>query len=86
MDELEGPRASPPDVPPQPQDPWSVWFGRSMQVVGLGIMVFETASSRLFGSPEAGERPWLMLFATGMMIGGIGLNILLRAVVARMQP
>lgn len=70
----------------QRPDPWSVWFGRSMQAAGLAIMLFETASTRLFGDPSAGERPWLMLFATGMMLGGIGLNVLLRAVVQRMQP
>lgn len=87
MSDLEPqPQQPPPDTSLQPTrpDPWSVWFGRAMQAAGLLIMLFETASTRLFGNPEVGERPWLMLFATGMMIGGIGLNLLLRAVVQRM--
>lgn len=63
-----------------------MWVGRTSQVLGLGIMAFETASTRLFGPADAGERPWLMLFATAMILGGVGLNILLRAMVARMQP
>ena len=78
-DDIE-PRApgAPPDLPlqEQPSDPWSIWFSRSVQVVGLGIMIFEAR-------PGGEQRPWLMLFATGMMLGGIGLQLILRWVAAR---
>ena len=54
-----------------PQDRWSLWFTRLMQLVGLGIVVYETLVVQ-------SDRPWLLLVAVAMMLGGQGLRLLLR--------
>lgn len=52
-------------------DPWQIWFSRIIQIVGLGIVIFETLA-------EQADRPWLLLVATSMMIGGLGLQLVIR--------
>lgn len=64
---------------PPPTDPWSIWFSRLVQVVGLGVVIFETVV-------EENDRPWLLLVATAMMLGGLGLQLVLRALLARGAP
>lgn len=73
MSDLETNTPGPLEEPPAPlnSDPWQIWFTRAVQVVGLGIMVFEAVGRKA-------ERPWLMLFAAGMMLGGMGLQSIVR--------
>jgi hypothetical protein len=58
-------------TPTPPPDRWSLWFTRLMQLVGLGIVCYETIVVQR-------DRPWLLLVAVAMMIGAQGLRLLLR--------
>lgn len=56
-------------------DRWSRWFTRTMQVVGLLMIVTQAAAVYVGGRhPE----PWLLLVAMAMMLGGVGLQLILR--------
>ena len=76
----------PPDVPAAPSpavavpsDPWSIWFSRLIQVVGLGLVIYEAVV-------EHTDRPWLLLVASAMMLGGLGLQLVLRWLLAKVGP
>lgn len=60
---------------PESSDPWTVWFSRIVQIVGLVIVVEQLVVGQ--GSPD---RPWILMIAVAMMLGGIGLQLLLKAV------
>lgn len=55
-------------------DPWSIWFSRLIQLIGLGTFVEQVIVGQ--GSPD---RPWVLLISLAMMLGGLGLQLLLRA-------
>lgn len=65
-----------PEQPP-PKDPWGIWFGRLMQIVGLAVIVYETRW-------EHSDRPWLLFAALAMMTGGLGLQVIVRWLMERM--
>ena len=57
------------------QDRWSKWFTRTVQAVGLLMVVTQAAAVYLLDrEPE----PWLLLVAVAMMLGGYGLRLILR--------
>lgn len=53
----------------QATDPWSIWFFRLVQLVGLGSFIYELAFSRL-------DRPYILLVGLAMMLGGAGLQLI----------
>lgn len=63
--------------PPLPQDPWSIWFSRAIQVAGLGLVIYEALA-------ENNDRPVLLLVATAMMLGGLGLQMIVRWLLGRL--
>ena len=67
-----------PATPALPSDPWSIWFSRIIQIVGLGLVVYEAVV-------EHTDRPWLLLVASAMMLGGLGLQLVLRALLGRIE-
>ena len=58
------------------QDPWSIWFSRLIQIIGLGTFIEQVA----VGQGHT-DRPWILLISLAMMIGGLGLQLLLRALI-----
>ena len=57
------------------QDRWSKWFTRTVQTVGLLMVIVQAAAVYLLDrEPE----PWLLLVAVAMMLGGYGLRLILR--------
>jgi hypothetical protein len=70
-------RPQPPEQPARP-DPWQIWFSRLIQIMGLGIVVYETRW-------EHNDRPWLLLAAVAMMTGGLGLQVLVRWMMERVS-
>lgn len=62
---------------PTTNDPWSIWFSRLIQVMGLSIVAYETVV-------EHTDRPWLLLVATSMMLGGLGLQLVVRWALGRL--
>lgn len=56
------------------QDPWTIWFSRLIQLIGVGTFV-----EQVFVSQGATDRPWVLLISLAMMLGGLGLQLLLRA-------
>lgn len=75
MSDHEAEHKEAPDAP-RPADPWSIWFSRLVQVVGLAIMVYETLV-------EHTDRPWLLLSAMAMLLGGLGLQLIVRWALGR---
>lgn len=70
----------PPVVPAAPtRDPWSIWFSRVMQVVGLLLVIYEAVA-------KDRDRPYLLLVAMAMMLGGLGLQLVLRWLLKRLEP
>jgi hypothetical protein len=63
--------------PPAPQDLWSIWFSRLMQIAGLGLVIYEATVERV-------DRPWLLLVATAMMLGGLGLRLVVEWALKRL--
>ena len=55
---------------PTPSDPWSVWFFRAVQVIGVAMVVYQQVLQK--------SDPWLLLVATAMMLGGLGLQLIAR--------
>lgn len=62
---------------PSSNDPWQIWFSRLIQVMGLGIVLYETVV-------EHTDRPWLLLVSTSMMLGGLGLQLVVRWALGRL--
>lgn len=62
--------------PTTTSDPWSIWFMRLVQVVGLGLVIYEARF-------EDGDRPFLLLVASAMMLGGLGIQLVLRWLLRR---
>lgn len=67
---------SQPEPPATPTDPWSIWFSRLIQIVGLALVIYEALV-------EENDRPWLLLIAAAMMLGGVGLQLLVRWALGR---
>ena len=58
------------------QDPWSIWFARLVQVVGLLIAIEQV----VVGQVQRHDRLLILALAMAMMLGGVGLQLLLRVV------
>lgn len=63
---------------PSRNDPWSIWFWRIVQIIGLIVFLEQVIVS---GSTTRPDRPWILIFAMAMMLGGYGMVTLIRAVV-----
>lgn len=61
---------------PSTSDPWSLWFWRIVQIIGLFVFLEQVA----VGGGARPDRPWILLIACAMMLGGFGMVTLIRAV------
>lgn len=57
-----------------PQDPWTIWFSRLLQIIGVATFI-----EQLVVGQGNTDRPWILLISLAMMLGGLGLQMLLRA-------
>lgn len=58
------------------QDPWTIWFSRLLQIIGVGTFI-----EQLIVGQGGDDRPWILLISLAMMLGGLGLQLLLRALI-----
>jgi hypothetical protein len=63
------------DIPSR-EDPWTIWFWRVVQIVGLLVFLEQV----VVGGGARPDRPWILLIACAMMLGGFGMVTLIRAV------